>query len=65
MIVLESTKPKIKFYIKIRGCTNTENGNGYKNWQLEYAFFRSRGYKTFYTQILGNGDNGDRRADSK
>ena len=65
LVMPEVTKPKIRFYIKICGCTNTNNANGYKNWQLECAFFRSRYHKTFYTQILGNGDNGDRCNNSK
>ena len=61
-MIPSNKKPKIKFYIKIRSCTNTCNGNGYKNWQLDWAFYRKRGYKTLWTQKLGDGDCGDRCA---
>lgn len=53
---------RVRFYLKIRRCTNTTNGNGYATYNLEWAWFKKRGSWWFYTQKLGNGDNGERCA---
>ena len=53
---------RVRFYLKIRRCSNTTNGNGYSTYTLEWAWFKKRGSWWFYTQKLGNGDNGERCA---
>lgn len=53
---------RVRFYLKIRRCENTTNGNGYATYTLEWAWFKKRASWWFYTQKLGNGDNGDRCA---
>lgn len=53
---------RVRFYLKIRRCSNTCNGNGYATWNLDLAWFKKRWSWWFYTQKLGNGDNGERCA---
>ncbi len=46
--------------IKILRQDSTSNGNGYGIWVLKYYIFKKQGYIKLFTQILGDGDNGNR-----
>lgn len=51
---------KVRFFLKLKRRDNTCNGNGYRIWSLDWAWFRKRGSKRLWRQKLGNGDNGER-----
>jgi len=51
---------RVRFFLKLRRRDNTDNGNGYGTWNLDWGWFRKRGCKRLWTQKLGNGDNGER-----
>ena len=57
--IMPPTKVEARFYLRIRKCISTFNGNGYGHYQLDWAFYKSRGYKTLYHFIIGNGKTGE------
>ena len=56
--LLPIDRVSIRFFLKVRKCINTGNGNGYGYISLEWGFFRSRGSFSLYHFKIGNGNTG-------